>query len=62
MTVWVKSSRCDSSQCVEVAAVADEVMIRDSKQPSGSILRISRSDWEAFAAGIIHGDFQFASR
>jgi hypothetical protein len=47
---------------VEVAAIADEVMIRDSKQPSGPILRISRSDWEAFAAGVVHGDFQFASR
>ena len=59
--VWMKSSRCDSSQCVEVAAVAGDVMIRDSRNPSGPILRVSRADWDAFAAGITHGDFQFAS-
>jgi hypothetical protein len=59
--VWMKSSRCDSSQCVEVAAVADDVMIRDSRNPSGPILRVSRADWNAFAAGIAHGDFQFGA-
>jgi hypothetical protein len=47
---------------VEVAAVDSEVMIRDSRDPSGPILRVSQEDWDAFAAGIVLGDFQFASR
>jgi hypothetical protein len=60
--VWAKSSRCDTANCVEVAAVAGEVMIRDSRSPSGPILRISRADWEAFAEGIVLGDFRFATQ
>jgi hypothetical protein len=32
-------------------------MIRDSKDPSGPFLQITRQEWEAFAAGVARGDF-----
>jgi len=33
-------------------------LIRDSQQPQG-VLRVTRQDWHAFAAGIVKGDFSF---
>jgi hypothetical protein len=58
---WTRSSRCaaDSPQCVEVAAVApDTVLIRDSKNPDQANVQIySRAEWNAFLAGVAHGDF-----
>lgn len=45
---------------MEVAADDGEIMIRDSKDPAGPVLRFTRAEWDAFAAGITVGDFQFA--
>jgi hypothetical protein len=39
--------------------VDDGVALRDSGNPNGPILRVSRADWDAFAGGIQDGDFQF---
>jgi hypothetical protein len=60
--VWMKSSRCDSGECIEVAAVDGGIMIRDSQHPSGPILRVSRADWDAFTEGIINGELRFATQ
>lgn len=55
---WLKSQRCEAVNCVEVAEAGSEVLIRDSRNPE-AVLRVSRSDWDAFAAGVAAGDFQF---
>jgi len=45
--VWRKASRShdDGDQCVEVASFAKVVAIRDSKDPDGSKVTMSRADF-----------------
>jgi hypothetical protein len=47
---WRKSGRSNGQgQCVEVAGnVGGVVGVRDSKDPSGPVLRISPTGWAAF--------------
>ena len=58
---WTRSSRCTEGggTCFEVASVApDTVLVRDSKNPDQSNVQIySRAEWNAFLAGVRHGDF-----
>ncbi|MFD6608868.1 DUF397 domain-containing protein [Micromonospora chalcea] len=47
---WRKSSRSDNNggACVEVAAVNGGILIRDSKDAAGPVLRIGCPAWKAF--------------
>ncbi|GAB2484223.1 DUF397 domain-containing protein [Streptosporangium sandarakinum] len=63
---WRKSSLSGSSggECVEVAVVnAPESgtgplhVIRDSKDPGGPKLFLSRAGWNAFVGGVKRGEF-----
>lgn len=47
---WRKSSRSgpQGGNCVEVAALPDRVLIRDSKDPAGPKLAVSPAEWRAF--------------
>lgn len=56
---WKRSRRCDNSACVEVASERGEILVRDSKDPNGPVLRFSRQEWIAFADGLRAGDFAF---
>lgn len=56
---WRRSKRCDSGTCVEVATFNDEVLVRDSKDPDGPVLRFTPTEWEAFVRGVEDGDFRF---
>jgi Domain of unknown function (DUF397) len=56
---WRKSSRCTSGTCVEVAKVADQYLIRDSKQPGTAPLSFTEDEWVAFVAGVNAGEFRF---
>jgi hypothetical protein len=50
MTIWRKSSRSGAGgtgECVELARLTDAIGVRDSKNPTGPILRLDR---HAFAA------------
>ncbi|GAB3671004.1 DUF397 domain-containing protein [Saccharopolyspora tripterygii] len=59
--VWRKSSRSGSStNCVEVAHVADEIAVRDSKNPDGGQLRVGPSEWGTFLNGLKDGRFRSA--
>jgi Domain of unknown function (DUF397) len=57
-THWKKSSRCDSSACVEVAQLEQHVGVRDSKDPDGPVLTFSSGAWSSFVAGVRAGDFE----
>jgi hypothetical protein len=57
---WRKSSRssAEGSNCVEVADLpAGGRAVRDSKDPSGPMLRFTASEWQAFLGGVKDGEF-----
>jgi hypothetical protein len=56
--IWSTSSHCADSACVEVAWSGGEVLVRDSKDRSGPVLRFTRSEWVAFVGGVREGEFQ----
>lgn len=56
---WVKSGRCESHACVEVAAAADSIFVRNSTDPEGPTLRFTKAEWVAFVGGVRDGDFDF---
>jgi Domain of unknown function (DUF397) len=50
---WHKSSHSSANgQCVEVAPVAEAVVVRDSKDPAGPKLVFTRQVWVAFVEGV----------
>ena len=56
---WIKSSfSLAQGSCVEVASLPDGgVGVRDSKDPSGSVLRFTPDEWYAFLGGVRNGEF-----
>ncbi|WP_236246378.1 DUF397 domain-containing protein [Streptomyces sp. CC210A] len=49
--VWIRSSYSDHSDpgdCIEVAAAPRTVHVRDSKNPSGPHLTVTRRTWVTF--------------
>jgi hypothetical protein len=54
---WRTSSRSTGGQeCVEVASTPGSCLIRDSTQPDGTRLAVSRQAWTTFTRRIIgHG-------
>lgn len=54
---WRKSSRSGSNGCVEIAFLEGQIAVRDSKDRSGPVLTFSPTEWEAFLAGVRHGEF-----
>lgn len=51
--VFRKASRSDYSDCVEVAALpGGGVQVRDSKEPSGPVLRCTDHEWRRFISAI----------
>ena len=56
---WIKSSLSFSnSNCIEIASLpGGGVGMRDSKDPSGPVLRFTSGEWSAFLAGAQVGEF-----
>ena len=55
---WRKSSRSAAAgHCVQIAREADAVVVRDSKDVAGPVLRFSDADWTTFLAGVRTGEF-----
>jgi hypothetical protein len=53
----------DTSNCVEVATCAcNEVLVRDSKNPDGTVLAFSGDAWSAFLADLKAGDLDLPRR
>jgi hypothetical protein len=61
-TVFRKSSYSGAANpnCVEVGFVTAEVLLRDSKDPDGPVLRFTTDEWKAFLAGVKAGEFDLA--
>ena len=56
---WRKSSYCSAGNCVEVAQVAEQVLVRDSKNPAAAPLAFTAEEWSAFVRGVNDGQFHF---
>jgi len=55
--IWRAARGCDSGACVEIGAAAGLVLIRNSADPGGTRLTMSRGEWQEFVAGVKDGDF-----
>jgi len=55
--VWRKSTASDPEECVEVAFVAQAILVRHSQDPSGPTLTFSKAEWNAFLTGVRKGEF-----
>lgn len=55
---WHKSTYSnDVGACVEVADLPGGQAVRDSKDPTGAVLRFTTAQWSAFTAGVGAGEF-----
>ncbi|GIM82291.1 DUF397 domain-containing protein [Salinispora arenicola] len=54
-TTWRKSTRSQTSNCVEVAPLPATVALRDSKDRGGPVLLFDRSEWRNFLAAAKEG-------
>jgi hypothetical protein len=52
---WRTAGLCASKECVEVAQRDGVVMLRDSTQPHGTVLRYATQEWHAFVSEIQSG-------
>jgi hypothetical protein len=57
-TSWNKSSESATDiTCVETNLGVDEILVRDSKDPDGPVLRFTGDEWTAFIAGVKLNEF-----
>jgi hypothetical protein len=55
---WRKSTRSGAAgHCVEVAETPAAVLVRDSKDVSGPVLRFAAPGWRDFIRGVRAGEF-----
>ena len=55
---WRKSSRSAAAgHCVEIASADAGVLMRDSKDAAGPVLRFGLDGWTQFIAGVQGGEF-----
>ena len=55
--VWRKSTASNSGACVEVATVGGTVLIRDSADPHGPLLKVPAPVWSTFTAFTSENNF-----
>lgn len=46
-----------TDNCVEVDTDGPDVRVRDSKDPTGPVLKFTPDEWDAFLAGAKDGEF-----
>ena len=59
---WRISSRSGGSNCVEIAFTSESVLLRDSKDPDGPILTLTRSEWTALIDDLTSGRLNKSSQ
>jgi hypothetical protein len=48
----------NNGNCVEVAGLADKlIVVRDSTDTDGPVLRFAPDEWQAFLGGVRNGEF-----
>ena len=55
-----KSSHSQTANCVEAGVCScqeRDILVRDSKDPDGPVLRFTAAEWQAFIAGAKDGEF-----
>lgn len=58
---WRKSRRSiGNGECVEVRSAQDGIMVRDSVDPAGPVIRYSARAWQTFLANAKTGEFDGA--
>ena len=57
---WRKSAASGASNCVEVAADHERVLVRDTKDRRGPALTFTQAEWSAFLVGVADGTFSLA--
>jgi Domain of unknown function (DUF397) len=55
-TLWLKSSFSANGDCLEWVTNADGVRLRQSKDPAGTELHFTISEWQAFLAAVKAGE------
>jgi hypothetical protein len=53
---WQASSFSTTGDCVEIAELGDMVGVRDSKDPDGPVIELTRSEWRTFIEAVKRGD------
>lgn len=55
---WRTSSKSGAAgHCVEVARAGAMYLVRNSKHPTGPVLRYTPQEWDAFIGGVHNGEF-----
>jgi hypothetical protein len=54
---WKKSTASGGTNCVEVNALGEHILMRDSKNPA-AILKVTRAEWLMFLNAVKSGLFQ----
>jgi hypothetical protein len=50
--VWQRGRSCDGGACVEIARLGDAIILRNSINPNGTSLTVSRDEWRSVAGGL----------
>jgi hypothetical protein len=54
---WFRSSRCESTHCVEMARDDDRIWLRNSSDANGVALDIDAAAWRRFLAYVAGREF-----
>lgn len=54
---WIKSRYCDTNGCVEVGEGKTEILVRNSQDPGGSVLRFPKDQWAGVLDDFLAEDF-----
>jgi Domain of unknown function (DUF397) len=54
---WRKSTFCSSNSCVEVGLVDSQIVVRNSRESDGPVVRFTGAEWIAFLDGARRGEF-----
>nr|MDT0665469.1 DUF397 domain-containing protein [Micromonospora sp. DSM 115978] len=60
-TSWRKSSASGSGNCVEVGISGEAVLVRNSRNRTGSVVSFTKPEWDAFLRGARQGEFDLDS-